>query len=98
MLQPSTQFTTSFSLTLNPFSYDIRKNVSFQYRVIQFIFTGLKLPGMYAVPTGKYLETFGGTYYLHLQDQELHPKGQSVNMVLTSQETGMFINTAVMRK
>ena len=60
MLQPSTQFTTSFSLTLNPFSYDIRKNVSFQYRIVQFMFTGLKLPGIYAVPTGKYLETFGG--------------------------------------
>jgi len=87
MLKPSIQLTTSFSLTLNPFSYDIRKNVSFQYRIIQFKFTGLNMPGMYAGPTGKYSETFGGTKYLHLQDQELQVKRQSVNMALTSQET-----------
>jgi hypothetical protein len=55
MLQTSKQFTISFSLTLNPFSYDIRKNVSLQYSISLFTFTGLKLPGMYAVPNGKYL-------------------------------------------
>jgi hypothetical protein len=51
------------------------------------MFTGLKMPGMYAVTTGKYLETFGGTKYLDLQDQELQAKEESVNMALTSQET-----------
>ena len=37
--------------------------MSFKYRIIQFtsMFTGLKMPGMNAVPTGKYLETFVGT-------------------------------------
>jgi hypothetical protein len=55
--------------------------------MIQFMFTGLKMPGMYAVKTGKYLETYGGPKYLHLKDQELQAKEQSVNMALTSQET-----------